>query len=131
MKSEVGKTLPLPRLTVAAESRRGDQRLRFRLRLATRAFLFSAAAVTIAGALGQQILDSFAFPGLVLQIAAGLILFLVALQAVMQQYDVARPPDRTEPPTLALSPHSHFQPSLPPTGSRRLSFSLPKPKSNS
>src|SRR6516165_5683041 len=45
----------------------------FRLRLATRAFLFSAAAVTIAGALGQQMLENFAIPVLVLQIAAGLI----------------------------------------------------------
>src|SRR3974390_3729062 len=73
----------------------------FRLRLATRAFLFSAAAVTVAGALGQQMLENFAIPVLVLQIAAGLILFLVALQAVMQQYDVTHPRDRTEPPTLA------------------------------
>jgi multiple antibiotic resistance protein len=73
----------------------------FRLRLATRAFLFSAAAVTIAGALGQQMLENFAIPVLVLEIAAGLILFLVALQAVMQQYDVTCPPERTEPPTLA------------------------------
>ena len=73
----------------------------FRFRLATRAFLFSAAAVTIAGALGEQMLDNFAIPVLVLQIAAGIILFLVALQAVMHQYDVTRPPDRTEPPTLA------------------------------
>ena len=72
----------------------------FRLRLATRAFLFSAAAVTVAGALGQQMLENFAIPVLVLQIAAGLILFLVALQAVMQQY-VTHPRDRTEPPTLA------------------------------
>ena len=48
-------------------------------------------------------LDNFAIPVLVLQIAAGLILFLVALQAVMQQYDVTHPPDRTEPPTLALA----------------------------
>ena len=46
-------------------------------------------------------LDNFAIPVLVLQIAAGLILFLVALQAVMHQYDVTRPPERTEPPTLA------------------------------
>jgi multiple antibiotic resistance protein len=73
----------------------------FRLRLATRASLFAAAAVTIAAALGQQMLDNFAIPVLVLQIAAGLILFLVALQAVMHQYDVTRPPDSTEPPTLA------------------------------
>jgi multiple antibiotic resistance protein len=51
----------------------------FRLRLATRAFLFSAAAVTVAGVLGEQMLDNFAIPVQVLQIAAGLILFLVAL----------------------------------------------------
>jgi multiple antibiotic resistance protein len=75
----------------------------FRLRLATRAFLFSSAAVTIAATLGKQMLDNFAIPVLVLQIAAGLILFLVALQAVMQQYDVTYPHDRTEPPTLALA----------------------------
>src|SRR6516165_5215365 len=75
----------------------------FRLRLATRAFLFASAPVTIAAALGKQMLDNFAIPVLVLQIAAGLILFLVALQAVMQQYDVTYPPDRTEPPTLALA----------------------------
>src|SRR6516225_1432431 len=60
----------------------------FRLRLATRAILFAAAAVTIAAVLGEQMLDNFAIPVLVLQIAAGLILFLVALQAVMHQYDV-------------------------------------------
>jgi multiple antibiotic resistance protein len=34
----------------------------FRLRLATRAFLFSSAAVTIAAALGKQMLDNFAIP---------------------------------------------------------------------
>src|SRR5262249_52874816 len=53
----------------------------FRLRLATRAILFAAAAVTIAAALGQQMLENFAIPVLALQIAAGLILFLVALHA--------------------------------------------------
>ena len=78
-----------------------DLHPRHRLRLATRAFLFSAAAVTIASALGQQMLENFTIPVLVLEIAAGLILFLVALQAVMHQYDVTRPPERTEPPTLA------------------------------
>jgi multiple antibiotic resistance protein len=75
----------------------------FRLRLATRAFLFSAAAVTVAGVLGEQMLDNFAIPVHVLQIAAGLILFLVALQAVMHQYEVTHPTDHTEPPTLALA----------------------------
>jgi multiple antibiotic resistance protein len=75
----------------------------FRLRLATRAFFFSIAAVTIAAALGKRMLDNFAIPVQVLQIAAGVILFLVALQAVMQQYSPARPAERTEPPTLAMA----------------------------
>jgi multiple antibiotic resistance protein len=57
----------------------------FRFRLAARAFLFSIGAVTIAASLGGRMLDNFAIPVLVLQIAAGLILFLVALPAVMQQ----------------------------------------------
>ena len=78
----------------AAATKDSTRIFRFRL-------VFAAAAVTIAAALGQQMLDNFAIPVLVLQIAAGLILFLVALQAVMHQYDVTRPPDRTEPPTLA------------------------------
>ena len=34
----------------------------FRLRLATRAFLFSVAAVTVAAGLGKQMLDNFAIP---------------------------------------------------------------------
>ena len=75
----------------------------FCFRLATRAFLFSLAAVTIAVVLGKNMLDNFAIPVQVLQIAAGVILFLVALQAVLQQYSGARPPERTEPPTLALA----------------------------
>ncbi len=75
----------------------------FRFRLATRAFLFSLAAVTIAVGLGKSMLDNFAIPVQVLQIAAGVILFLVALQAVMQQYSGARASERHEPPTLALA----------------------------
>jgi multiple antibiotic resistance protein len=75
----------------------------FRLRLATRAFLFSVAAVTIAAALGKRMLDNFAIPVQVLQIAAGVILFLVAIQAVMQQYSATRAPQRSEPPTMAMA----------------------------
>ena len=75
----------------------------FRRRLATRAFLFSLAAVTIAAGLGKKMLDNFAIPVQVLQIAAGVILFLVALQAVMQQYRATDPSEPTEPITLALA----------------------------
>jgi multiple antibiotic resistance protein len=70
----------------------------FRFRLAAPAFLFSIGAVTLAASLGGRMLDNFAIPVLVLQIAAGLILFLVALPAVMQQHSAAHPPERTEPP---------------------------------
>jgi multiple antibiotic resistance protein len=75
----------------------------FRFRLATRAFLFAVGAVTIAAALGKRMLDNFAIPVQVLQIAAGVILFLVALQAVMQQYSTARPSGPSEPPSLAMA----------------------------
>jgi multiple antibiotic resistance protein len=75
----------------------------FCFRLATRAFLFSLAAVTIAVVLGKSMLDNFAIPVQVLQIAAGVILFLIALQAVMQQYGATRATERLEPPTLALA----------------------------
>lgn len=36
-------------------------------------------------------------------LTGGLILFLVALQQVLSQYSGARPPERPEPPTLALA----------------------------
>lgn len=75
----------------------------FRLRLATRAFVYAVGAVTIAAALGKRMLDNFAIPVQVLQIAAGVILFLVALQAVMQQYSAARSPERSETPTMAMA----------------------------
>ena len=76
---------------------------RFRRRLATRAFLFSVAAVAIAAGIGRRMLASFAIPLPVLVLTAGLILFLVALQQVLSQYSGPRPPERAEPPTLALA----------------------------
>jgi multiple antibiotic resistance protein len=74
----------------------------FQRRLATRAFLFSVAAVAIAAGMGRRMLASFAIPLQVLVLTGGLILFLVALQQVLQQYS-ARPPVRTEPPSFALA----------------------------
>jgi len=91
---------PIKLLGPFAAMTKGCDRI-FRLRLATRAFFFSVVAVTIAGSLGRQMLDNFAIQ--VLQIAAGVILFLVALQAVMEQYRGAPPPERTEAPTLGLA----------------------------
>jgi multiple antibiotic resistance protein len=94
---------PIKLLGIFATATKDCDRI-FRLRLATRASLFAVAAVTLAAGLGKRMLDNFAIPVQVLQIAAGVILFLVALQAVMQQYNAARPKEeRSEPPTLAIA----------------------------
>lgn len=93
---------PIRLLGVFAAVTRDSDRT-FRLRLATRASLFAVAAVTIAAALGKRMLDNFAIPVEVLLIAAGVILFLVALQAVMQQYTAGRPKEQNEPATLAMA----------------------------
>lgn len=58
---------------------------KFRRALARRAILFSAAALALAGLLGKKMLDNLNISLPVLTLAAGLILFLVALQTVLQQ----------------------------------------------
>jgi multiple antibiotic resistance protein len=76
----------------------------FRRRLATRAILYSAAALGLAGLIGQNTLDNFAVPVPVLALTGGLVLFLVALQTVLQQFQ--GPMGRTAdgpPPTLQLA----------------------------
>ena len=56
-----------------------------RTRLATRATLFSAAALALAGLFGRGIMANFQVSLPVLALAGGLVLFLVALQTVLQQ----------------------------------------------
>lgn len=58
---------------------------KFRRRLATRAILYSAAALMIAGVLGRAMLENFDISLPVLSMTGGIILFLVALQTVLQQ----------------------------------------------
>jgi multiple antibiotic resistance protein len=58
---------------------------RFRRRLVTRAILFSAAALALAGMLGRVMLENFQISLPVLAMTGGIILFLVALQTVLQQ----------------------------------------------
>ena len=79
----------------------------FRRSLATRAVLFSAAALAVAGLLGRGMLDNFNISLPVLMLTGGLVLFLVALQTVLQQsVGPARPrPDEPSPGLhLAFSP---------------------------
>jgi multiple antibiotic resistance protein len=56
-----------------------------RRRLATRASLFSLAALGLAGLLGRNILENFEISLPVLALTGGLILFLVALRTVLEQ----------------------------------------------
>jgi multiple antibiotic resistance protein len=76
----------------------------FRRRLATRAVLFSAAALAVAGLLGRGMLDNFNISVPVLALTGGLVLFLVALQTVLQQAaGPARPKPDEPPPALHLA----------------------------
>jgi multiple antibiotic resistance protein len=58
--------------------------LAMRRRIARRAILFSAAALLVAGLLGRTMLENFGISLPVLALTGGTILFLVALQTVMQ-----------------------------------------------
>jgi|RhiMetdeSRZDD1v2_1073273.scaffolds.fasta_scaffold1408478_1 small neutral amino acid transporter SnatA (MarC family) len=78
-----------------------------RRRLATRAILFSMAALALAGVLGRNILENFEISVPVLALTGGLILFLVALRTVLEQStpQTRLKQDPLSPGTdLALSP---------------------------
>ena len=79
-----------------------DTEAAFRRRLATRAILFSAAALAVAGVLGRSMLDNFNISVPVLALTGGLILFLVALQTVL--HPSAGPvPAKSDGPTAQMS----------------------------
>ncbi len=72
----------------------------FRRRLATRATLFSAAALALAGLLGRSMIENFDISVPVLAMTGGIVLFLVALQTVLQQSSGAIDrPKEDHPPT--------------------------------
>jgi multiple antibiotic resistance protein len=75
----------------------------FRRRLATRAILFSAAALIVAGVIGRSMLDNFNIPAPVLALTGGLLLFLVALQTVMHQFSGVGPQKSNATPGLQLA----------------------------
>jgi multiple antibiotic resistance protein len=84
----------------------------FQRRLATRAILFSAAALTLAGLVGRSMLDNFNIPAPVLALTGGLVLFLVALQTVLHQFTGAAAP---KPNAAAPGLHLAFSPLAYPT----------------
>ncbi len=79
----------------------------YRTRLATRAIAFSSAALAVGAILGQHFLDNFGVPVSVLTLTGGLVLFLVALQTVLQQFDSPSTPHPEPVPRnlrLAINP---------------------------
>lgn len=62
-----------------------------RRRLANRAIILSAAALFVAGALGDTMIANFGISLPVLALAAGLILFLVALRTILEQFAAPTP----------------------------------------
>jgi multiple antibiotic resistance protein len=54
--------------------------------IALRSTLFASLALLIAAVLGESFLDSYGIPLPILSLSAGIILFLVALQGILQQF---------------------------------------------
>lgn len=75
----------------------------FAKRLAFRAFLYSCATLAFAAVIGEKSMRKFRISVAVLGIAAGIILFLVALQTVMQQFDSEKQARHEYEPTLKLA----------------------------
>jgi len=75
--------------------------------IALRAILFASISLLVAAVLGEQIISNFGIQLPILALAAGIILFLVALMNILQQYTPSAPQDgNVAPPTmnLAVSP---------------------------
>ncbi len=89
--------VPFVHLTAGADAT-------YRRKLATRAIIFSAAALLVAGLIGNNMLNNFAIPIPVLALTAGLVLFLIALQTVLEQFH-GRPttPPPAPPQNLAFA----------------------------
>lgn len=61
-------------------------------RIAVRATVFSALALLVAGFLGESILNGYGIPLPVLALSGGIILFLVALRNILEQFELPEPP---------------------------------------
>ena len=80
---------------------------RQQVRIATSATFFSAVALFVAGALGQQIIENFDISVPVVALTGGLILFLMALQSVLAQSNargVAKTESTQAARNVAISP---------------------------
>ena len=77
----------------------------FARRIAVRTILYSLVALMLAAFLGEKILSKFGVPLPILALSGGIILFLVALLNVIQQFELAKPHEEksTGVPILALA----------------------------
>ena len=78
----------------------------FTRKLAVRAFIFSCVALVAAAVIGERSLRRYHISVPVLAIAAGIILFLIALQTILHQFDPGQSARHEYEPSLrlALSP---------------------------
>jgi multiple antibiotic resistance protein len=81
---------------------------RFIRQIAVRATVFSSLALFVAAIFGERILGSYAIPLPVLALSAGIILFLVALKQILEQFTapISHGEDRTDSaptPTLSMA----------------------------
>lgn len=73
-------------------------------RMAGRAIVFSTLALLFAAAVGESLLSRYHVPLPVLALAAGIVLFLVALLAILQQFTApAASAKETPPATLSMA----------------------------
>ncbi|MFC7476798.1 MarC family protein [Dankookia sp. GCM10030260] len=84
---------PFHRMTAEAEPA-------LRRSLAIRGFLFATCIVLLAGTMGVQTLRTYAVPPPVLALTGGLVLFLVALQGLLESFNPRPRAAPAEPPSL-------------------------------
>jgi multiple antibiotic resistance protein len=87
---------PFARLTAGADDP-------FRQKLAVRAFGLSCAAIVVAGLLGERLMTNWGVSTAALLLTGGVILFLVALNGVLEQYKPEKPTPDATPPTMAVA----------------------------
>jgi multiple antibiotic resistance protein len=75
----------------------------FTRQLALRAILFSILAVLVASFMGEKVMGNFGIPAPILALAGGIILFLVALSNVIQQYSPPVEAADQPAPTLQMA----------------------------
>ena len=75
----------------------------FKRQVAVRASLFASLAILLAAVLGETFLSKYGIPLPILSLAAGIILFLVALQNILQEFALHIEATSEPAPTPALN----------------------------